>query len=102
MTRAEFDLFLWQPYPPRRKRGHDAAFRHASAQIKTRSDFAAAQTAIANYKKEIEILELDDKFVMLGSTFFNGRWKDYVDGVWVAPRPKKRGPSMDEIMGFPS
>lgn len=74
---------LWRDYP--RKRGRDKAEGHFRAQISTRSDLAAITSAIANYRREVEILAVEERFILHGSTFFNGRWKDYIDGVWKAP-----------------
>jgi uncharacterized protein YdaU (DUF1376 family) len=79
-----FDL-AWRQYP--RKLGKDAARRHFDAQVKSRADLAALLGAIANYRREIAILQRDDAHVLHGSTFFNGRWRDYAPGVWVEPKP---------------
>ena len=80
---------LWQQYP--RKRGRDDAERHFFAQVTTRAGVAAVESAIRNYRREIEILGTEEKHILHGSTFFNGRWKDFVDGVWKEPDTKKRG-----------
>lgn len=76
---------LWRDYP--RKRGREVAMRHFDAQVRSRSDLAALKSAIRNYRREIEILGTEERHTLHGSTFFNGRWKDYADGTWEAPKP---------------
>jgi hypothetical protein len=82
----DFDL-VWSEYP--RKRGREKALTHFNAQIKSRADFAALQSAIRNYRRETELLATEEQFVLHGSTFFNARWRDYVDGVWKQPATKQ-------------
>jgi uncharacterized protein YdaU (DUF1376 family) len=82
--------FCWNEYP--RKRGLSDARRHFDSQIKTREDLAALQSAIENYRRELTILERDDQHTLHGSTFFNGRWREYVAGVWIEPTVKRAAP----------
>lgn len=96
---ADFEA-VWREYP--RKKGRDKALAHFKAQIKTRSDLAAITSAVRNYRREIEALGTEERFVQHGSTFFHGTWRDYADGVWKAPKtergaaPKSKPPS-DEV-----
>lgn len=81
-TVTDFET-AWSRYP--RKRGKADALRHFEAQIKTRLSLAALDSAITNYIEECRILETGDKYMKHGSTFFNGDWKDFVDGTWKPP-----------------
>lgn len=87
-TDTEFDA-LWRDYP--RKRGKDKAQAHFRASVTSRADLAAVRTAVANYRREIDLLAVEERYVLHGSTFFNGRWKDYTDGVWVPPKTGSKG-----------
>lgn len=77
----------WRDYP--RRIGKGDAQRHYRAQVKSRSDHQALLSAIRNYRREIELLGTEEQFVKHGSSFFNGRWRDYVDGVWKPPTKAK-------------
>ena len=37
----------------------------------------AVRRAIERYKAEIARQHTEEKYIMYGSTFFNGRWRDY-------------------------
>jgi hypothetical protein len=84
-------------YPVRRRKHRAQAERSYKAQVKTVADDVALESAVRNYAREVEILELEDRFVLLASTFFNERWRDYVDGVWIAPRPRKLSEEEQEM-----
>jgi hypothetical protein len=81
---------IWGEYP--RKLGRAEALRHFRAQVKTRADYVALQSAVTNYRAEIEANEIEDRFVKHGSTFFNSAWRDYADGVWSAKSIGKKAP----------
>jgi hypothetical protein len=90
--RAAFDA-LWRDYP--RKRGKEKAFSHYCAQVQSRQEHALIETAVRNYRREVEILGIEERYVLHGSTFFNGRWRDFADGVWhepTAPKPRVQQP----------
>lgn len=80
-------LEAWALYP--RKVGKHEAERHYRAQVKSVADHAALVGAITNYRTELRALERGDEHTLHGSTFFNNRWRDYVDGVWKEPKQKK-------------
>jgi hypothetical protein len=90
----------WEVYP--RKLGKTDAQRHYRSQVKTRADHAALLSAIANYRRECDLLAVEDRFIKHGSTFFNGDWRDYVDGVWKPPSPGKgkNPPTQGGMPGF--
>lgn len=73
----------WREYP--RRIGKADAARHYRAQVKTRSEHEALLSAIRNYRQELQILGTEERFVMHGATFFNARWRDFIDGVWQSP-----------------
>lgn len=89
----------WNEYP--RKRGREKARGHFIAQVKTRADIAAMESAIRNYRREIEILQTEERFVMIGPTFFGGRWRDFVDGVWREPAQRTNAPGTLTIRQAP-
>lgn len=74
---------VWHSYP--RKRGRDKAAASFRSQIKSQSDLDAIRGAITNYRSEVAALALEERFILHGSTFFAGRWKDFVDGSWTPP-----------------
>ena len=66
---------LWTAYP--KKKNKQGVTARAKKELKA----AGAQKvlrAIENYKAEIQRKHVEDKYIMYGSTFFNGRWRDYV------------------------
>lgn len=73
---SEFFEKLWELYP--RKRGK------SSVSVKAKKELYAAGyekvvSAIESYKKEIAGRE--ERYILQGSTFFNGRWIDFVADV---------------------
>lgn len=76
---AEVDEFferVWALYP--RKRGKDAVSKAAKKEI-FKAGFDVVSRAIEKYKDEIERLHKREEYILIGSTFFNTRWRDYVD-----------------------
>ena len=91
---------IWHDYP--RKRGRDKAAASFRSQIHSQVDLDAIRGAVTNYHSEVAALALEERFILHGSTFFAGRWKDFIEGVWKAPvavRPKQNQ-TADEIMGL--
>ncbi len=68
---------LWNIYP--RRLGKDDALRHYTASIKTKEDYDSIQTALNNYIKYIELEKLEERFIQHGSTWFNNKWKDWIN-----------------------
>ena len=64
---------LWQLYP--KKRGKESVSKKAKQKLLD-AGYEKVAAAIQNYKKEREGKE--EQYTMYGSTFFNGRWEDYV------------------------
>jgi hypothetical protein len=73
---AEFEK-LWSLYPC--KRGKSQVSKKAMKEL-AKAGFDVVSKAIENYKKEVEDIRQTsfNQQWLNGSTFFNGRWKDYV------------------------
>lgn len=73
---AEFEK-LWTLYPC--KRGKSQVSKKAMKEL-AKAGFDVVSKAIENYKKEVEDIRQNsfNQQWLNGSTFFNGRWKDYV------------------------
>lgn len=67
---------IWQMYP--RKKGKNAVSEKSMAEL-YEAGIEIVNKAIENYKDELRRNGTEEQFIMYGSTFFNGRWKDYVD-----------------------
>lgn len=72
-TYAHFEI-LWALYP--RKLGKSAVTKKAKEEIERNAD--DVKKAIAAYCAEIERQHTEERYIMYGSTFFNGRWRDYL------------------------
>lgn len=70
---AEFEL-LWIQYP--RKDGKKAALRHFHASVKTEQNLLDIQTALDNYKRQVN--GTDKQYIKNGSTWFND-WQDFIE-----------------------
>lgn len=68
----DFEL-LWALYP--RKLGKGAVTKKAMEEVVRNAE--AVRRAIERYKAEIARQHTEEKYIMYGSTFFNGRWRDY-------------------------
>lgn len=66
---------LWKLYP--RKKGKSAVSKKALNEINA-VGFVEMSKAIERYKQEIAENNTQEQYIMLGSTFFNGRYKDYL------------------------
>lgn len=72
-TKGEFED-LWALYP--RKLGKSAVHKKAKEDVERNAD--DVRKAIAAYCAEIERQHTEERYIMYGSTFFNGRWRDYL------------------------
>ncbi len=77
---AHFEA-LWALYPI--KRGKNQVSKRAKRQLMS-VDIAAMQTAIARYVAEVEASAFDRQWLN-GSTWFNGRYLDYLGEGYVPP-----------------
>lgn len=71
--KGDFDS-IWEQYP--KKDGKKEALRHFTATVKTEQDMIDIQTALDNYKKQVE--GTDKKYIKNGSTWFNN-WQDFIE-----------------------
>ena len=67
---------LWKLYP--KKRGKSAVSKKAMKELQ-KAGFDTVKRAIESYKAEIKKNRTQDQYIMHGSTFFNGRWRDYIE-----------------------
>lgn len=67
---------VWKIYP--RKRGKNQIFKNSYQEL-TEAGQDAVRRAVENYRHEIQVQHKEERFILYGSTFFNGRWKDYLD-----------------------
>lgn len=68
---------LWKLYP--RKMGKSAVSKSALKEI-NKIGFDKMKQAIENYKSDIRKNRTTEQYILHGSTFFNGRYKDYLPG----------------------
>lgn len=66
---------LWSAYP--RKKGKNAVKSSTKHKLYDAGE-DVVMSAIMRYRREIEEKRTDEQYVLHGSTFFNGRWQDYV------------------------
>lgn len=67
---------LWKLYP--RKKGKSSVTKKAMKELQE-AGFETVKRAIENYKAEIQKFHTQEQYIMHGSTFFNGGWKDYTE-----------------------
>ena len=89
MTIEEEFTAAWNLYP--RKEGKSDSLRHFRKLKPT--ERLQIVDAIKNYVRVIEVEQRAHRHTLVGSTFFYGRWRDYLDYEPVAPvetsnRPK--------------
>lgn len=66
---------LWKAYP--NKKGKSAVKDSKKKELLKEGD--KVFRAIENYKADIRKNNTEARYIMHGSTFFNGRWRDYVE-----------------------
>ena len=72
---SEFEK-LWKIYP--RKKGKSSVTKKAMKELQE-AGVDTVKKAIENYKAEIQKFHTQEQYIMHGSTFFNGGWKDYTE-----------------------
>ena len=65
----------WEMFP--NKKGKSAVSKKAMRELAEAGETAVI-APIENYKAEIQRNGTEEKYILHGSTFFNGRWRDYV------------------------
>jgi len=79
--RERFNQF-WETLPSEMKKGKERAWSFFKNQVETDEDFENIQRALVNYKADVEQIQASkqpDLQFQNGSTWFNHRWKDYVE-----------------------
>ena len=81
-----FDIApLYEAFP--RKEGKVRGLSKLSASIRTPEQYERFRRAVANYAEKVRVEQIERQYVLLFSTFANGRWEDYVDYVAKKPKP---------------
>lgn len=86
---SEFFETLWKLYP--RKRGKSSVTSKAKKELYA-TGYEKVVSAIEAYKKEIAGRE--ERYILQGSTFFNGRWKEFVTEI---PYNDMEGKSIETV-----
>ena len=68
---------VWEKYP--RKLGREEARTKFKAQVKTEKDFQDIQAALDKFIQKIKADRTEEQFIPHGSTWFNNRWRDWID-----------------------
>ena len=72
---CSFFQFVWDEYP--KKLGKNKVTKAAMEQMEEAGE-DAVMAAVRRYVEKIKRDGTDEKYIMHGSTFFNGAWRDYV------------------------
>ena len=83
----------WELFP--NKKGKSAVSKKAIRELAEAGE-AVVIAAIENYKAEIQRKGTEEKYILHGSTFFNGRWHDYV----VEDKPEEPMPQQQRRKSF--
>ena len=81
------------------KKGKSAISKKAMRELAEAGETSVI-AAIENYKAEIQRNGTEEKYIMHGSTFFNGRWRDYVSSEPEPIQTPKKEVQLNEA-GFP-
>ena len=88
---------LWAEYP--KKKGKSAVTKKAKEELLEAGEDTIL-LAIKNYRRDIQEKGTDEQFIMYGSTFFNGRWREYVSDDPEPTQKPKNEVKLNEA-GFP-
>ena len=83
----------WELFP--NKKGKSAVSKKAMLELAEAGETVVI-AAIENYKEEIQRKGTEEKYILHGSTFFNGRWRDYV----VEDKPEEQMPQQQRRKSF--
>lgn len=75
--RKKYANLLYVAYP--RKAGKADGLKKLLKMLKTFEDYATMANAVGNYDSIVKGQRREEKFILLFSTFVNGRWEDYTD-----------------------
>ncbi len=80
---------IWERYP--RREGKKEAERHFLVTVKTDQDWESIKWALENYKEYLKTDKIDNKFIKMGSTWFNN-WQDWLNYTEdICPKCKGKG-----------
>ena len=83
----------WDLFP--NKKGKSAVSKKAMREL-TEAGETVVIAAVEKYKEEIERKGTEEKYILHGSTFFNGRWRDYV----IEDKPEEPMPQQQRRKSF--
>lgn len=83
----------WELFP--NKKGKSAVSKKAMRELAEAGE-SVVIAAVENYKAEIQRKGTEEKYILHGSTFFNGRWRDYV----VEDKPEEQMPQQQRRKSF--
>ena len=90
---CSFFQSVWDEYP--KKLGKNKVTKAAMEQLEEAGE-ATVMDAVRNYSEKIKRDRTDEKYIMHGSTFFNGAWRDYV----VEDKPEEQMPQQQRRKSF--
>ena len=83
---CSFFQSVWDEYP--KKLGKNKVTKAAMEQLEEAGE-DAVMSAVRRYVEKIKREGTDEKYIMHGSTFFNGAWKDYLESSEPSETPQK-------------
>lgn len=90
---CSFFQSVWDEYP--KKLGKNKVTKAAMEQLEEAGK-DAVMSAVRRYVEKIKKEGTDEKYIMHGSTFFNGAWRDYV----VEDKPEEQMPQQQRRKSF--
>lgn len=90
---CSFFQSVWDEYP--KKLGKNKVTKAAMEQLEEAGE-DAVMSAVRRYVEKIKREGTDEKYIMHGSTFFNGAWRDYV----VGDKPEEPMPQQQRRKSF--
>ena len=94
---CSFFQSVWDEYP--KKLGKNKVTKAAMEQLEEAGE-DAVMAAVRSYVEKIKRDGTDEKYIMHGSTFFNGAWRDYVSSEQEPIQSPKKEVELNEA-GFP-
>ena len=94
---CSFFQSVWDEYP--KKLGKNKVTKAAMEQLEEAGE-DIVMNAVRNYAEKIKKEGTEEKYIMHGSTFFNGAWRDYVSaesGTPKAEKPKGQKKPWDQV-----
>lgn len=98
-TKYYDDFFekVWKAYP--NKKSKSAVSKKAKKELYEAGEKVVLE-AIKTYKAEIEENGTEERYILHGSTFFNGRWRDYIKEPDPESKPEQPPEEPEEPIDF--